>query len=39
MNLVIPWSELLSLQARERNPTRSRHTRNWNPIEAVALGG
>lgn len=25
-------------QARERNPSRwSRHTRNWNPIEAVAL--
>jgi len=25
-------------KARERNPSRwSRHTRNWNPIEAVAL--
>ena len=26
------------LQARERNPSRwSQHTRNWTPIEAVAL--
>lgn len=35
---ILAQRHAVYLQARERNPTRwSRHTRNWNPIEAVAL--
>ena len=35
---ILAQRHALYLQARERNPSRwSRHTRNWNPIEAVAL--
>lgn len=35
---ILAKRHALYLQARERNPARwSRHTRNWEPIEAVAL--
>lgn len=35
---ILAQRHAVYLQARERNPSRwSRHTRNWNPIEAVAL--
>ncbi|MFN9967529.1 MAG: hypothetical protein ACK52N_11885, partial [Lysobacteraceae bacterium] len=35
---ILAKRHALYLQARERNPGRwSRHTRNWEPIEAVAL--
>lgn len=35
---ILTQRHAVYLQARERNPSRwSRHTRNWNPIEAVAL--
>jgi putative transposase len=36
--LILAQRHPLYLQARERNPARwSRHTRNWEPIGAVAL--
>ena len=35
---ILAQRHTVYLQARERNPSRwSRHTRNWEPIEAVAL--
>jgi transposase InsO family protein len=35
---ILAQRHAVYLQARERNPSRwSRHTRNWEPIEAVAL--
>jgi hypothetical protein len=36
--MILAQRHAVYLQARERNPARwSRHTRNWIPIEAVAL--
>lgn len=35
---ILAQRHAVYLQARERNPSLwSRHTRNWNPVEAVAL--
>jgi hypothetical protein len=35
---ILAQRHAVYLQARERHPSRwSRHTRNWHPIEAVAL--